>query len=54
MSGLNNTSKGEIAEIEGLKVALRGMQCINLKKTSLKILGIHFSHNKIIRTRKTF
>ena len=27
-------------------MALCGMQCINLKKESLKILGIHFSYNK--------
>ena len=49
-SGLKpNLSKCEIAGIgalKGVKVALCGMQCINLKEETLKILGIHFSYNE--------
>ena len=49
-SGLKpNKSKCEVAGIGALKVvkiALCGTKCINLRLNSLKLLGIHFSHNK--------
>ena len=49
-SGLKpNKSKCKIAGIAVLKVVsmkLCGMECINLTKNSVKILGIHFSYNK--------
>ena len=49
-SGLKpNKSKCEVAGIgalKGVKIALCGTKCINLRLNSLKILGIHFSYNK--------
>ena len=51
-SGLKpNKSKCEIVGIGVLKgdaVELSGMECIDLTKISVKILGIHFSYNKKI------
>ena len=56
VSGLKpNTSKREIARIGGLKqakVALCGMQCINLKKESLKILGTNLLYDKKLEQEK--
>ena len=50
-SGLKrNKSKYEIASIGVLKevsMELCGMECIDLTKNSVKILGIYFSYNKI-------
>ena len=45
-----NKSKCEIAGIDVLKraqMALCGMECVNLKNNTIKILGIYFSYNKI-------
>ena len=57
-SGLKpNKSKCEIAGIGVLKGALMelcGMQCIDLTKKSVKILGIHFSYNKQIANEENF
>ena len=51
-SGLKpNKSKCEIAEIgllEGVNVALCGMECVNLEKDTIKILGIHYSYNQAL------
>ena len=44
-----NKSKREVAEIgalKGVKMALCGMKCIDLRLNTVKILGIHFSYNK--------
>ena len=44
-----NKSKCEVAGIgalKGVKIALCGTKCINLRLNSLKLLGIHFSYNK--------
>ena len=52
-----NISKCKIAGIGGMKVvnvALCGMQCINLKKRSLNVLGIHFSYNKKLEQEENF
>ena len=55
-SGLNaNLSKCEISGIgvkNGVQVALLGMKCINLKKESIKILGVHFSYNNDVLWKK--
>ena len=57
-SGLKpNKSKCEIAEIgtlKGVKVALCGMECINLNENTIKILGIHYSYDKILENEKNF
>ena len=49
-SGLKpNKSKCEIAGIgvlKGVQMALCGMECVNLKNNTIKILGIHFSYNR--------
>ena len=51
-SGLKpNISKCEVAGIgvlKGVKEAICGFQCINLKTKAIKILGIHFSYDKNI------
>ena len=56
-SGLKaNKSKCEIAGIGVLKrvpMELCGMKCVDLTKNSVKILGIHFSHNKKIEKKRT-
>ena len=57
-SGLKpNKSKCEIAGIgtlKGVKVALCGMECINLNENTIKILGIHYSYDKILENEKNF
>ena len=49
-SGLKpNKSKSEVAGIgvlKGVQMALCGMECVNLKNNTIKILGIHFSYNR--------
>ena len=57
-SGLKpNKSKCEIAGIgvlKGMSIELCGMECIDLTKNSVKILGIHFSYNKKIENEENF
>ena len=57
-SGLkSNKSKCEIAGIgvlKGVSMELCGMECIDLTKNSVKILGIHFSYNKKIENEENF
>ena len=57
-SGLKpHRSKCEIAGIgvlKGEKVALCGMECINLNDCTIKILGIHYSYNKKLENENNF
>ena len=57
-SGLKpNKSKCKIAGIgalKGVSLELCGMECIDLTKNSVKILGIHFSYNKKIENKENF
>lgn len=57
-SGLKpNTKKCEIAGIgvlKGVHLELCGMECLDLTKSSIKVLGVHFSYNKIIQCEKNF
>ena len=57
-SGLKrNKTKCEIPGIgvlNGVQVVLCGMKCVNLNNETLKILGVHFSYNKILRKTKNF
>ena len=57
-SGLKpNISKCEVAGIgvlKGVKVAICGFQCINLKTRAIKILGIYFSYDKNIQFENNF
>ena len=57
-SGLKpNKSKCEIAGIgvlKGVSMKLCGMECIDLIKNLVKILGIHFSYNKKIEDEENF
>ena len=39
--------------VKGANMAIYDMQCINLKKESLKILGIHYLCNKILEQEKS-
>ena len=52
-SGLKqNTSKCEVAEkgnLKEIKVAICGLQYVDLTKETVQILGIHFSYDKIIQ-----
>ena len=56
-SGLKpNRKKHEVVGIrvlKGLNLELCGMECVDLTKSCLKILGIHFSYNKILQNEKT-
>ena len=58
VSGLKpNEGKCEIAGIGVLKevsLALCGMDCIDLTKKTIKVLGIHFSYNKKLETEENF
>ena len=57
-SGLKiNKSKCEVAGIgvmKGIKVALCGIECVNLLTNTIKILGIYFSYNKKLENEKNF
>ena len=57
-SGLKtNNAKCEIAGIgvkKEVKMALCGMECIDLRSDVIKILGIYFSHNKKLEQEKKF
>ena len=57
-SGLKpNLSKCEIAGIgslKGVKVAVCGMNCIDLTTETLKILGIHFSYNSQVQNEQNY
>ena len=58
MSGLKtNTSKcykeGK-GGVKGANMAIYDMQCIILKKASLKVLGIHYLCNKKLEQEKSF
>ena len=49
--------KSEIAGIgvlKGVQVAVCGMCCIDLNNDTLKILGTHYSYNKIMKEEKYF
>ena len=58
LSGLKpKKAKCEIAGIgvlKGVSLVLCGMDCIDLTKKILKILGIHFSYNKKLETEENF
>ena len=58
VSGLSsNTTKCEITGIatcKGVNVALCGMNCLNLMKETVKILGLHFSYNKKLEHEMNF
>ena len=50
-------SKCEVAGIgvlKGVKVAICGFQCINLKARAIKILGIYFSYDQNIQFQNNF
>ena len=52
-----NRKKCEVAGIGVLKrvnLELCGMECVDLTKSCLKIMGIHFSYNKILQNQKNF
>ena len=57
-SGLKtNNVNCEIADIgfkKGVKMALCGMDCIDLTEDVIKILGIYFSYNKKLEQEKNF
>ena len=54
VSGLSpNTTKCEITGVgtlKGVNGALCGMKCFNIRRKTVKILGVHFSYNKKTRT----
>ena len=58
VSGLKpNEAKCEIAGIgvlKGVSLALCGMDCVDLTKKTIKVLGIHFSYNKKLETEENF
>ena len=57
-SGLRpNLSKSEIAGLgflKGVKVAVCGVQCLDLALDSIKILGTHFSYNEKLKRKGIF
>ena len=58
VSGLKpNEAKCEIAAIgvlKGASLALCDIDCIDLTKKTIKVLGIHFSYNKKLETEENF
>ena len=57
-SGLKpNKTKCEITSFDvlnGVQVALSGINCVNLNNETVKILVIHFSYNKYLDKDKNF
>ena len=57
-SGLKpNKSKCEMAGIgvlRGVQMALCGMECVNLKNNTIKILGIHFSYYRSLENDENY
>ena len=57
-SGLKpNKSKCEIAGIgvlKGVQMGLCGMECVNLKNDTIKIVGIHFSYNRSLENDENY
>ena len=57
-SGLKpNKSNCKIAGVgvlEGVQMAFRDMECVNLKNNTIKILGIHFSFNRRLENDKNY
>ena len=57
-SGLKpNLDKCEVAGIgllKGVKMAVCGMNCIDLTKETIKILGVHFSYNSQVQNEKNY
>ena len=57
-SGLKpNLDKCEVAGIgilKGVKVAVFGMNCIDLTKETIKIFGIHFSYNSQVQNEQNY
>ena len=52
-----NRSKCGIAGIgvlKGVQMALCGMECVNLKNNTIKILGIHFSYNRRLENDENY
>ena len=52
-----NKAKYEIVGIgvlNGVQVTLCGMKCVNLNNETVKMLGVHFSHNKNLEQDKKF
>ena len=50
-------NKCEIAGIvvlKGVQMTLCGMECVNLKHNTIKILGIHFSYNRKIENDENY
>ena len=43
-----------IGVLKSVKVAVCGMKCIDLCNDTIKITGVHFSHNKEKRNKKKF
>ena len=57
-SGLKpNNAKCEragIGVLKGIRIALCGMECVNLKNNPIKILGIHFSYNRRLENDENY
>ena len=57
-SGLRpNLNKGEVAGIgflKGVKVAVYGIQCVDLVLDTIKILETHFSYNEKLKEERNF
>ena len=41
-----------IGSLKGVKMAVCGIKCIDLTTETIKILGVHFSYNKKLKTKK--
>ena len=43
-----------IGVLNGVQVALCGMNCVNLNNKTVKTIGVHFSYNKNLEQDKNF
>ena len=43
-----------IGVLKGISLALCSMDCIDVTKKTIKVLGIHFSYNKKLETEENF
>ena len=46
--------KAGIGVLKGVQMALCGMECVNVKNYTIKILGIHFSHNRTLENVENY
>ena len=50
---MGNSEIAGLGALKGVKLALCGMECIDLMFNEIKILGVYYSYNKNLESKKT-